>query len=176
MKKEIITAYEKIRHSDKKFSISYIGNPLNEKIQYSITLYFSPDFLSTLKLHYFDNEKKFKHEMSEFGGIIFYEGKNYIRRVNLNIPEEEIMWSSHKGLQFSIPSLNQDLNSTADSECIDLNKGKTFFEYFLMDEVREKLLKELDDNFLQFNLWENIFLTKDTIIFNFIPYTGFWEI
>ena len=108
--------------------------------------------------------------MHEFGGIVNYQGESYIRRINLNLSSEGIRNSSNKGLQFYYLSEKAETNWGKDSEYIDPNDGESFTEYFLLSDVYDKLIKRLDNVFVDYNVDYRIFLTKYDLIFKIWTY------
>lgn len=169
MKEELMNAYQKIKHPDKIFSISHYGNTQNDDVDYSIILTFSPDILSDLKKHPINENKNFKYEMLEFGGIVFYNGEKYIRRIDANYNEELKKGSTNRGMGFTMNSKKSEFESTFEN----YYEGETIIEYFSLDDVREKLYEQLDNAFVDYKIDDEIYLKENYLIYKIWPHKGF---
>lgn len=169
MEKDLIKIFKSIKHIDKRFSVSNVGDELKE-LDYCITLSYSPEILTGLEIHKIESNNDFNFDMEEFGGIVRYKNEEYIRRINLNLSNEVIHYSSNKGLQFFYLSQKNETGWEMDSESFNPNNGQSFAEYFLLSDVYNKLINQLDDIFKNYNVHYNIYLTKYDLIFKIWPY------
>lgn len=173
---EIKTIYNKINHISKKLIISY-GYDLNyNNPEYILTLNYTASILNKFKSYDLINEKDFNDKFFEFGGIVTYDQKKYIRRINLNLSKEELYWHTNKGFQFFFPAKNSYKNIWIDSREYDFDKKEVIIEYFDLEELTEYLILDLKPLFHPFKIDYYLSLNKFEIILSIYPYKEYRSI
>jgi hypothetical protein len=162
--KQIIKQIKNIFFFDANVSLS-IKYYSDNDIKYDINLVFLPTYLSDLPTQKIDDNDDFEYDNSEFGGLVSYNNIGYIRRINLNLYNNETD-NEKNCLQFFYLSKKRESEYKFEyeyEEGIDYEGPIT--EYFLIEDVHQKIINKLANIFDDF--WVNYEIKLDQKFFTF---------